>query len=94
MSNGKQTTNKHDNYLKFKSGQIFRYSNNTLSLYFLTTNAKKKYIPLLEHAKVNLKEFIIGESEYLYHFPERQLSTVVDIVHVTVRGKHKYPNFE
>jgi hypothetical protein len=94
MDNGKQTTNKYDNYLKFKSGQIFRNSKDTLSIYFLTTNAMKKYIPLLEDAKVSIKEHVSGDSEYIYHFPERQLSTVADIVHITVRGKHKYPNFE
>ena len=94
MDNGKQTTNKHDNYLKHKTGQIFRYDKNTLSLLLLSTNARNKYLPLLDEAKIKYKEHISGDSEYIFHFPESQLDTVAKIVKLQGKGKHTYPNFE
>lgn len=92
--NGKPSKNQYDTYLLHKTGQIYRYSENTLALFLNSTQSKNKYIPILDENNIKYKEFISGESEYIFHFPEKQLPTVAKIVNVQRKFKNEFPNFE
>jgi len=76
------------------NNQIFRYNKNTLSLYFISTNSKNKYLPLLQKENIKIKKFIDGDFESIYHFPEEQLSQVAIILKLQTMHKNIFPNFE
>ena len=59
---------------------------------FTSTNSKNKYIPLLQKENIKIKEFIDGDFESIYHFPEEQLSLVSKILKPQTMHKNIFPN--
>jgi uncharacterized membrane protein len=91
---GRPTKNKEDTYLLHKTGYIYRWDKNTLAIYFTSTNAKNKYVSLLEQENVDICEFISGDNESVFHFPENQFNTVAKILKPQKKFKDNFPNFE
>lgn len=91
---GRPTKNEHDTYLLHKTGHIFRYDEDTLAIYFTSTNAKNKFIPLLKQENVDVINFTEGEFESTWHFPSSQLEKVAKILKPQKKFKDTYPNFE
>lgn len=88
---GLPTSNKYDNYIKFRTGQIFRYDKNILALLLNTSHAKSTIIPKLENLGVNFTIALDGDFEGIFHFPEEQIDIVTSIVKPMIKGRNISP---
>jgi hypothetical protein len=91
LDDGEPTSNKYDNYIKFRTGQIYRYNKNTLALLLNTSHAKSTIIPELENLGVNFTIALDGTQEGIFHFSETQLDTVVSVVKPMTKGRNISP---
>ena len=92
--NGKPSQNKDDNYIQCKKNgdnyiQIYRYNESTLAVLFWTTEIANSRTKQLKENGVNIKPFVIGKSESVYLFPEKDLKKVAKVVGARKRTKRE-----
>jgi 16S rRNA U1498 N3-methylase RsmE len=86
-SKGKPTKNENDTYVKGKyKTEVYRYNKNTLAVQFMTTESAKITIQKLSELGVNLTNFIQGDFESVYLFPEKDLDKVNSVLKFQKKG--------
>lgn len=88
---GKPSPNKHDNYIKFRTGNIYRFDKNTLALLLNTSHAKNTIIPELENKGVKFTVLNDGDFEGIYLFSEKQIDIVTSVVKPQTKGRNISP---
>ena len=99
LPNGKPSPNKDDNYIQCKKNgdnyiQIYRYNESTLAVLFWTTEIANSRTKQLKENGVNIKPFVIGKSESVYLFPEKDLKKVAKVVGARKRIKRELTDEE
>ena len=92
LPNGKPSPNKNDNYIQCKKNgksyiQIYRYSQDTLSVLFWSVGVANNRIKELNEKGVDIKPFVSGDEESVYLFPEEDLKKVTKVVKARKRRK-------
>lgn len=93
LDDGSSTPNEDDTYLRCPSGKatIHRYNLNTLSIYFYSIGCANNRVRELGELGVKLTLFKDGDGERVYHFHEKDMDIVAQVLKPIVQGKNKSP---
>lgn len=85
---GKTTTNEFDTYLKGKyKSETSRFDSKRLAIYFSSGKSSANIVlPQFDELKIKHEQYIDGESEVVYIFPEKDLDKVHSILKFQTKG--------